>query len=106
MANFDKNKWYQLNVGGGTTQSMAGSPLFDHGKGSVFFTFTNTSDPQQRWQLYSYNTTYYVLRSQASGPFGYMGVNVATDASTPGNTVPSVRCLLLVTQFLSLEKNF
>ena len=92
MANFDTNTWYQLTVASATKQSMAGSGLYDHGKGSVFFTTTNISDTQQQWQLFPYNSTYYVLRTKASGQFGYMGVNVGTDESTPGNSVPSVHC--------------
>lgn len=32
MANFDANSWYQLYSSGGKSQSLTGSPLYDHGK--------------------------------------------------------------------------
>jgi hypothetical protein len=92
MANFDTTKWYQLELGGsGKSQSMSGTALFDAGKGAVFFENTNTTDPEQMWQLFPFNSTYYVLRTKASGQFGYMSASVGTDESTPGNTVPTVR---------------
>ena len=95
MANFNTSAWYQLELGGSEkSQSMVGTGLYDAGKGAVFFTGTNTSDPQQMWQIFPYNSTYYVLRTKASGQFGYMTAAVSSDSNTPGNTVPTVRTFL------------
>jgi hypothetical protein len=89
MANFDENTWYQLNVAG-SDQSMAGTGLYDQGKGAVFFAITNTSDGQQQWQLFPFNSSCYVLRTAESGQFGYLATGASTDESTPGETVPEV----------------
>ena len=95
MANFDTSRWYQLQLGGsGKSQSMSGTVLYDAGKGAVFFENTNTSDPEQMWQLFPYNSTYYVLRTKASGQYGYMSTSVSSDETTPGSTVPTVRQFL------------
>jgi hypothetical protein len=95
MANFDTSQWYQLHLGGsGKSKSMSGTGLYDAGKGAVFFENTNTTDPEQMWQLFPYNSTYYVLRTKASGKYGYMSASVSSDETTPGNTVPTVRRFL------------
>ena len=85
---------------------MAGTGLYDAGKGAVFFANTNTSDPQQMWQLFPFNSTYYVLRTKESGQFGYMTAAVSTDANTPGNTVPTVRGLLVQSQCNNTNPDF
>jgi hypothetical protein len=91
MANFDSNRWYQLLVkSASNVQSMDGSVLYDNGEGAVFFQLTNTSDPEQQWQLYPYNSSFYVLRTQASGPDSAMTVFASDTETTPGGTVPSM----------------
>ncbi|KAG0646395.1 hypothetical protein D0Z07_7648 [Hyphodiscus hymeniophilus] len=87
MANFDTNSWYHL---GARKSSLAGTGLYDHGKGAVFATGTNASDPQQLWQFFPYNSTYYVLRTKASGQFGYMSAAAGANETTPGDTVPTM----------------
>lgn len=91
MANFDSNRWYQLLVkSASNVQSMDGSVLYDQGKGSVFFKITNTSQPEQKWQLYTYNSSFHVLRTKGSGPDGYMNVYASVNETTPGGTVPAM----------------
>jgi hypothetical protein len=57
MANFDTNSWYQLTLGSSTAQSFTGTPLFDHGKGAVFFQTTNTTKKEQQWQIFPFNSS-------------------------------------------------
>ena len=91
MANFNSNQWYQLNVIAATSDlSMDGSILYDHGKGSVFFQNTNTTLPGQQWQIYTFNSSTYVLRTKDSGHDGYLGVAVTYNGTTAGNTVPEM----------------
>lgn len=93
MANFDTNRYYQLVTGKGGTggsggQSMDGTSLYNQGKGAVFFQNTNTTDSGQQWQIFPFNSSVYVLRTQASGSEGYMGVALNQNEDTPGKTVP------------------
>jgi hypothetical protein len=94
MENFDSNHWQQINISPnsentGQGQSMDGSVLYTkQGTGSVFFTDTNTTAAEQLWQIFAFNSSYYVLRTQGSGPEGYMNTGVGSGGSTPGNTVP------------------
>jgi len=91
MANFDPNRWYQLLVKSTSdAQSMDGTSLFNNGGGAVFFQITNTSDAEQQWQLYPYNSSFYVLRTKASGPDSAMNVFASDTESTPGGTVPAM----------------
>jgi hypothetical protein len=97
MANFNSSKWYQIQLGGsGQTQSLSGTGLYNAGKGAVFFEVTNTSDPQQMWQMYPFNSSYYVLRTSESGQYGYMTAKVGdeSDGTNTGNTVPEVSLFL------------
>ncbi|KAG4414319.1 hypothetical protein IFR04_012565 [Cadophora malorum] len=91
MANFASDHWHQIYIGdspdGG--QSASGTSLYKNSlTGAIFFTETNTTKPQQLWQLYPFNSTYYALRSKDSGPTGYLTVNFQTQEDTPGKTVP------------------
>ena len=91
MANFASDHWHQIYIGdspdGG--QSASGTSLYNNSlTGAIFFTETNTTKPQQLWQLYPFNSTYYVLRSKDSGPTGYLTVNFQALEVTPGKTVP------------------
>jgi hypothetical protein len=94
MANFDSNHWQQINISPnsentGQGQSMDGSVLYTkQGTGSVFFTDTNTTAAEQLWQIFAFNSSYYVLRTQGSGPEGYMNTGLGSGGLTPGNTVP------------------
>jgi hypothetical protein len=91
MANFDTNKWYQIIRSGSTDQSMDGSYLYNKGEtGSTFFKVTDTTDPEEQWQFFPYDSTTYVLRTKASGSFGYMTVAVSQTETTPGATVPKM----------------
>lgn len=65
--------------------------FFNTGKGAVFFQNTNTTKNEQQWQMFPYNSSYYVMRTKGSGPIGYMNVAVSPDADTPGNTVAVMR---------------
>jgi hypothetical protein len=91
MANFDTTKWYQIIQTGSTAQSMDGSYLYNAGEsGATFFKITETTDPEVQWQLFPYNSTTYVLRTKASGEFGYMTAAVSEAEITPGGTVPQM----------------
>ncbi|OCL13472.1 hypothetical protein AOQ84DRAFT_108680 [Glonium stellatum] len=92
MANFNSNQWYQLTaVSESTDLSMAGTILYDHGQGAVFFQVTNTTHPAQQWQIYPFNSSTYILRTKESGHDGYLCVAVYYNGTTPGYTVPQVR---------------
>ncbi|KAH6711355.1 hypothetical protein BKA61DRAFT_610824 [Leptodontidium sp. MPI-SDFR-AT-0119] len=92
MANFASDHWHQIYIGNsdGGGQSLAGTSLYNNSlTGAVFFSETNTtSNAEQLWQLYPFNSTYYVLRSKSSGPLGYLTVKRAPEENTPGRTVP------------------
>ncbi|KAG4432098.1 hypothetical protein IFR05_012427 [Cadophora sp. M221] len=92
MANFASDHWHQIYIGNsdGAGQSLAGTSLYNNSlTGAVFFSETNTtSNAEQLWQLYPFNSTYYVLRSKSSGPLGYLTVKRAPEENTPGRTVP------------------
>jgi hypothetical protein len=88
MANFDTNSWYQIISGSSTVQSLDGSVLYSKREnGTVFFQNMNLTHTEQIWQLFPFNSTYYVMRMKGSGQFGYMGVAVSNNSLTPGNTV-------------------
>ncbi len=91
MANFDPNQWYQLTVKSGIGVSMYGSSLFDHGLGTIYFKTTNTTLPTERWQLFPFNSSTYVLRSQDSGHNGYLAATYSVNETTPGQTRPEMR---------------
>lgn len=93
MANFDTNRFYQLVIGKGESggsggQSMVGTSLFTQGKGAVFFKITNTSDSEEHWQIFPFNSSAYILRTKASGSEGYLGVALKQNEDTPGKSVP------------------
>ncbi|RDW71556.1 hypothetical protein BP6252_08119 [Coleophoma cylindrospora] len=91
MSNFHTNKWYQILVAlpAKADQSMVGSVLNSRGgTGQVFFNSTNITAPEQQWQIFPYNSSYYVLRSKASDSFGYLNTAAAALETTLGNTVP------------------
>jgi hypothetical protein len=92
MANFDTSSWYQITRESGDVQSMDGTPLFNAGlNGTVFFHITNTNSTEQQWQIFPYNSSYYVLRTHASGENGYLGAAYSVNETTPGQTVPVLR---------------
>lgn len=96
MANFDPNRWQQITIASssentGSSQSMDGSVLYTKdGRGSVFFGNTNLLSGEQLWQIFAFNSSYYVLRTKGSGPQGYMGAGLSSDESTQGKTVPGM----------------
>jgi hypothetical protein len=88
---------YQITMKSSTTLSLATSNTTNNGTGAVFFQRTNTSQPNQRWQIWNAQNDSYVLRSGNSGPYGYMiAIASKSDTSTVaelnnGNTVPAAR---------------
>ncbi|KAK0115561.1 hypothetical protein ONS95_000163 [Cadophora gregata] len=91
MANFASDHWQQIYIGDSADggQSASGTSLYNNSlTGAIFFTETNTTKAQQLWQLYPFNSTYYVLRSKDSGPLGYLTVKFQANEDTPGKTVP------------------
>ncbi|TAQ87943.1 hypothetical protein B7494_g3734 [Chlorociboria aeruginascens] len=88
MANFDTNHWYQLSVG--DSNSMVGTGLYDAGRGAVFVKATNSSNPDEQWQLFPFNSSYYVLRTKESGAQSYLNTATETTETTPGSTVPNM----------------
>jgi hypothetical protein len=92
MANFNSNSWYQLKIKS-NTQSMDGTTLYNKttGSGATFFKNTNTSHSEQQWQIIPFNSTYYMLRTHASGPLGCLTVSYSPGETTPRSTVPLMR---------------
>jgi hypothetical protein len=91
----DTNQWYQLYVNEDKSQSLLGTSLYNKGgtKGAVFFNFTNTASPLQRWQIFPViinSTTAYTIRSKDSGPNGFMGTGYSEDEEVDGKTRPSM----------------
>lgn len=92
MANFDPNTWYQLTAKGHPAQSMYGGPLFAEGLGPVYFEITNTTLAGQRWQLYPYNSSTYLLRTKESGHDAYLSAAYSANETTiPGSTRPKMQ---------------
>lgn len=91
MANFNSNKWYQ--IGNGCYEDdlhFAGSVLLGETNlqlGAAFMQMTDVDAPEQRWQVYTFNETYYVLRGDAAGPGAYLSARVIKD---PPNDSPNV----------------
>ncbi|KAK8209516.1 hypothetical protein IWZ01DRAFT_572611 [Phyllosticta capitalensis] len=71
-SNFDSNHWYQI-LTQNTSLAISGT-AFSEGLyfGSTYPEFSNRSDPSQQWQIYPYNSSFYVLRTRASGPDNYL----------------------------------
>src|SRR5436190_14103937 len=90
MANFDSNKWYQIRKRSTDILALAGTSLFKEGKGAVFFQLTNTSVPDQQWQVYTVEKNEYVLRPRVGGPTAYMTTTVgnSSDPNNSGNSIP------------------
>jgi hypothetical protein len=95
MAIFDPNYWQKITNAGlqsEADQSMAGTVLFDQGTGSVFFQDTNDTIMGQSWQIFPFNTSFYVLRTQKCGPNGFMNTRIApSNTQESGFTVPHMR---------------
>ena len=94
MANLDPTSWYQIYLGDDTATTIVGTYLVfsDDESGAVFFQGTKepSPGPEQIWQVFPYNTTYYVLRTQASGANGYLHASLSVNETTPGRTVPDM----------------
>lgn len=88
MANFEINRWYQLYLDQNNDHAIAGTELnrTNGTEGAVFYRPTNTSAGQQWWQIYSIDDTYYVLRTRAGGPDGFLGARYEPTERTPGRT--------------------
>lgn len=87
MPLFDQNRWYQINNGVFRGQSLVGTPVFnpDH-TGTTFMRITNTSDPEQKWQIFPADNDTYVLRTQGSGQHVYLRANEWPEEDTLGQT--------------------
>ena len=91
--NFDENQWYHLYVGGSKDNAIVGTPLVfgdpnleDTTKhntttGAVFKSTNKINDDEheQKWQIVAIDSEYYVLRTAASGPNGYLATNYASN---------------------------
>lgn len=66
---------------------MVGTPVFnpDH-TGTTFMRITNTSDPEQKWQIFPADNDTYVLRTQGSGQHVYLRANEWPEEDTLGQT--------------------
>ncbi|PVH77074.1 hypothetical protein DL98DRAFT_639151 [Cadophora sp. DSE1049] len=94
MANFDVNRWHQITIPDNpkTASMMAGGFVFNKAtSGLVMFFPTETSNKLQQWQIFRYNSTFYVLRTEGSGSLGYSGVQFDKEEETPGKTIPVTR---------------
>jgi hypothetical protein len=88
MPLFDQNRWYQINSGNfGTGLSLVGTPVFNKdGTGTTFMRTTNTSDIEQRWQIFPAENGTYILRTQGSGENVYLHANEFPTEDTLGRT--------------------
>ena len=78
MAKINSNQWQQITCAGRQKgQSLAGGVLDSDRRGTTYFQKTDAGSSVQQWQMFRFNTSYYVLRSKASGSQGYL--NVAGD---------------------------
>lgn len=95
MANFNSSSWYQITLGTTSTNpglGLVGTGLYGGGgTGAAFMTPANTSDPQQLWQLFPWNSTYYVLRSKAGGWGAYLGTKLSGLETATGSTAPDMK---------------
>lgn len=93
MANFDSNQWYHLYVNENKNQALVGASLSAQSngtRGSAFFQAANLTQPNQRWQFYAVNSTFYVLRTSKGGPDAFLSTKFEEDESTPGQTQPQM----------------
>ena len=118
MANFANDHWYQITLKQFGLEkpllSLATANTTNNGTSPVFMQLTNTSMPNQRWQIWHAQNDSYVLRSGNSGPWGYM-VSIANRSDTAGgsssvldansgNTVPTARNYAVITDNAYLWK--
>jgi len=87
--NFDETRWYHLYIGGDKDIAIVGTPLFsgdpsledttNHNStfGAVFLSTNRIDDSERKWQIVAIDSEYYVLRTSASGPQGYLATNYA-----------------------------
>lgn len=95
MANFDSTQWYQITLKSyGLTKpvlSLASNDQATNGSSSVFFQTSNTTKPNQKWQLFPAKNNAYIMRTQESGPYGYLTASAEagkTATANTGNTIP------------------
>jgi hypothetical protein len=91
---FDTNQWYQITRNKKEDQSFVGTILYaeDHTEGSTFFQITNLTIREQLWQIYPFDSSHYVLRSQGSGPTSFLHSRFVPDLNRlPGDTFPDMK---------------
>ena len=90
---FDENQWYHLYIGGSKDNAFVGTPLVfgdpnleDTSKhnsttGAVFMSTNQIKNDnhEQKWQIVAIDAEYYVFRTAASGPNGYLATNYTPD---------------------------
>ncbi|KAK8241803.1 hypothetical protein HDK77DRAFT_510946 [Phyllosticta capitalensis] len=82
-SNFDSNHWYQI-LTQNTTLAISGTACWEGLYfGSAYPEFSNRSDPSQQWQIYPYNSSFYVLRTRASGPDNYLRTMAVENTADP-----------------------
>jgi len=84
MANFDPNQWYHIYTKGNNNSAfMGGSLHVNNSYGTTFYQPAKIKEPHQQWQIYPIDSDYYVLRTQASGPDGFLSTQIDSNANVP-----------------------
>lgn len=72
----DSDSWYHITIAGNPSRSLAGTyPYIDEETGLVAIASSDNSTYSQHWQLSSYNSSTYMLRTRASGAHGYLTIS-------------------------------
>jgi hypothetical protein len=94
MSNFDSNTWFRISDPDDIL-SLVGTYLFEQHdtEGTAFMRISNDTDPEQLWQIWTYDSEHFVLRTAASGSEGYLGTQIGTSiesSENTGDTIPYV----------------
>ncbi|KAK8184544.1 hypothetical protein BC567DRAFT_206598 [Phyllosticta citribraziliensis] len=86
---FNSNRWYQILLSN-ETLAFTGTPRWDgYSYGSMMTNVQNRTEFEQQWQVYPFNSTFFVLRTRASGPDNYLRVMLSVDGE--GLPIPKPR---------------
>lgn len=83
--NISKNSWYRLMTSSSKQLelSLVGTfPYMSGEKGLVTYGLSNNDIPSQQWQLFSVDSATFMLRTKASGPHGYLGIERLNGSQT------------------------